>query len=64
MTQEKKTNMYNAAYGMRVSHERIVDWGLHTIIHHIEIEAPGYELTKNGPKLIDPKTTGFANDEE
>ena len=46
MAQEKKTNMYNAAYGMRVSHERIIDWGLHTIVHHIEIETPGYELTR------------------
>jgi len=58
---EKKTKTYNAGYGMRVFHEQTVDWGLVTIFHHIEISAPGYELTINGPELID--TTKLELDE-
>lgn len=63
MGQEKKTKIYNAAFGMRVFHERTVDWKRLTISHHIEISVPGYELTNNGPEIISPKKQELATDE-
>ncbi len=64
MAHEKKTKTYRVAHGMRVSHEKIIDWRRLTIVNHIEMEMPGYELTINGPKMIVPKKQELANDEE
>jgi len=59
---EKKTKTYKVTHGMRVSHEQIIDWRRMTIVHHIELEMPRYELTTNGPKFIEPKKQELAND--
>lgn len=56
MVHEKKLNTYKASLGMCVSHERTIDWDVMTLVHHIEISAPGYVLTQNGPEIIDPST--------
>lgn len=53
MTIERKTNSYNATLGMQVCHERTLDWDAMTLVHHIELSVPGYELTSNGPEMID-----------
>lgn len=61
---KKKIKIYKAAYGMRVSQEQTIDWKRMTIVQHIEISMPGYELTSNGPKFIYPKKQELANNEK
>lgn len=53
MSIERKIQSYNATLGMRVYHERTLDWDVMTLVHHIELAMPGYELTPNGPEWID-----------
>jgi len=61
LEQEKRPNIYRfkrafkrrAAYGMQVQFGRTVNPTAGVIIDHFELAMPGYELTSNGPEIID-----------
>lgn len=59
---KRKPKTYKATHGMRVSQKQAIDWKHLTIVQHIELSMPGYELTNNGPKFIYPKKRELAND--
>lgn len=42
-----------AALGMQVKYGRTVNPSVGIVIEHYELEVPGYELTSNGPEIID-----------
>ena len=61
LEQEERVSVYKfkrafkrrAAYGMQVQHGRTVCPSRNIVIDHFELEMPGYELTVNGPEIID-----------
>ena len=42
-----------AALGMKVQYGRTVNPSVGIVIEHFELSVPGYELTCNGPEIID-----------
>ena len=58
---EDRANIYRltrgikrrAALGMKVQYGRTVNPSVDIVIEHFELSVPGYELTCNGPEIID-----------
>lgn len=49
----KRAFKRRAAYGMQVQFGRTVCPSRNIVVDHYELEMPGYQLTEDGPEIID-----------
>lgn len=64
MTIERKINLYTAALGMRVCHERTFNRNTMILMDYIVLAMPGYVCTNRGPEPIEISDPELANVEE